>query len=174
MRGFVKAVNNDNHRILTEIGFCYLQTYAVAGMSEPWSTKMGPTLGLLKELGIGAILTLTEDNLYGRQYVEAGFLNHHEPIEDCEPPSMRGMDRAIAFIEDCVNEGRGVAVHCFEGRGRTGTVLAAWLGRRENLGAPEAIRRVRADRAFTVITPTQRSFLDAYLQGREGGSTKIK
>jgi atypical dual specificity phosphatase len=135
---------------------------------------MGPTLRLLKEQGIGAILTLTEDNLYGREYVAAGFLNHHEPIEDCEPPSMNGMHRALAFIDDCLHEGRGVAVHCLEGRGRTGTVLAAWLGRKERLGAPEAIRRVRSERHHTVITPTQRSFLDEYLNGRENPDPKLK
>ncbi len=174
MRGLEKTVKNTDQRILAEIGFCYLQSYAVAGMSEPWSTKMGPTLRLLKEEGVGAILTLTEDNLYGGEYVGAGFLNHHEPVEDCEPPSRRGMDRALAFIDRCLHEGRGVAVHCLEGRGRTGTVLAAWLGRREQLDAGEAIRRVRADRALTVITPTQRSFLDTYLNGGKAGENNIK
>jgi atypical dual specificity phosphatase len=154
--------------LLEEIRFGYLHTYRVAGMSEPWHTKMGPTLALLKEQGIGAILTLTEDNLYGRQYTAAGFLNHHEPIEDCEPPSEEGMDRAIAFIDNCLEEGYAVAVHCLEGRGRTGTVLAAWLGREESLGSQDAIMRMYDLREHTIITPTQRSFLDRYLNGRRG------
>jgi atypical dual specificity phosphatase len=154
------------HPILDEIRFGYLHTYPVAGMGEPWSTKMGPTLALLKEQGIGAILTLTEDDLYGEQYRAAGFLNHHEPIEDCEPPSVEGMDRAIGFIDSCLEEGHAVAVHCAEGRGRTGTVLAAWLGRKESLSPQDAIRRLYDLREQTVITPPQRSFLDQYLDGR--------
>ena len=152
--------------ILEEIRFSYLHAYRVAGMSEPWSTKMEPTLALLKEQGIGAILTLTEDNLYGEEYTAAGFLNHHEPIEDCEPPSVEGMDRAIGFIDNCLEEGYGVAVHCLEGRGRTGTVLGAWLGRKESLRPQDAIRRMYDLREHTIITPTQRSFLDRYLNGR--------
>jgi len=152
-----------NPQILDEIRFSYLHTYRVAGMSEPWSTKMAPTLALLKEQGIGAILTLTEDNLYGEEYTAAGFLNHHEPIDDCEPPSMEGMDRAIGFINNCLDEGHGVAVHCLEGRGRTGTVLAAWLGCEESLSPQDAIRRMYDLREHTIITPTQRSFLDRYL-----------
>jgi len=157
-----------NSQILNEIRFSYLHTYRVAGMSEPWSMKMEATLALLKEQGIGAILTLTEDNLYGKDYWAAGFLNHHEPIEDCEPPSAEGMDRAIGFINACLEEGFGVAVHCLEGRGRTGTVLAAWLGRQESLSPQEAIRRVYDLREHTIITPTQRCFLDRYLNGGRG------
>jgi atypical dual specificity phosphatase len=157
-----------NPQILNEIRFSYLHTYRVAGMSEPWSTKMKTTLALLKGQGIGAILTLTEDNLYGEEYTAAGFLNHHEPIEDCEPPSVEGMDRAIGFIDNCLDEGHGVAVHCLEGRGRTGTVLAAWLGRKESLRPADAIRRMYHLREHTIISPTQRSFLNRYLNGRRG------
>ena len=152
--------------ILREICFSYLHTYPVAGMSEPWSAKMDSTLAMLKEQGIGAILTLTEDNLYGEDYRAAGFLNHHEPIEDCEPPTIEGMDRAIRFIDNCLEEGHGVAVHCLEGRGRTGTVLAAWLGCKESLSPQDAVRRVYDLRERTTITPTQRAFLDRYLNGR--------
>ena len=152
--------------ILREIAFGYLNTYPVAGMSEPWTEKMEPTLALLKEQGIGAILTLTEDNLYGEEYTAAGFLNHHEPIDDCEAPTVEGMDRAIGFIDNCLEEGYGVAVHCLEGRGRTGTVLAAWLGLKESLGPQDAIRRVYELRERTTITPSQRAFLDRYLNGK--------
>lgn len=165
----VQAETSDvKQAILDEIRFGFLHAYPVAGMSEPWSTKMETTLALLKEQGIDAILTLTEDDLYGERYRAAGFLSHHEPIDDCEPPSAEGMDRAIAFIDDCLEKGFGVVVHCAEGRGRTGTVLAAWLGREESLSAQDAIRRVYDLREHTVITPSQRSFLDGYLSGGRG------
>jgi atypical dual specificity phosphatase len=158
-------MTDTNRQILDEIRFAYLHSYRVAGMSEPWSMKMERTLTLLKDQGIGAILTLTEDNLYGTDYRAAGFLHHHEPIEDCEPPSTDGMDRALAFINDCLEEGHGVAVHCLEGRGRTGTVLGAWLGLRETLSPQDAIRRVYDLRERTIITPSQRAFLHRYLNG---------
>lgn len=154
--------------LLQEIRFGFLYTYRVAGMSEPWPMKMDPTLALLKEQGIGAILTLTEDNLYGERYKAAGFVNAHEPIEDCEPPTREGMDRAIGFINTCLAEGCGVAVHCLEGRGRTGTVLGAWLGLQESLTPEDSIRRIHDLREHTILTPTQRSFLERYLNGRKG------
>ncbi len=157
---------NNNQKILNEIRFGFLHTYRVAGMAEPWSMKIEHTLQLLKGQGISAILTLTEDDLYGKKYQEAGFLHLHEPIEDCEPPIAEGMDRAVVFINSCIKKGLGVAVHCFEGRGRTGTVLCAWLGLKESLGPGEAIKRIHNLRECTVLTETQRSFLHQYLNDK--------
>ena len=158
-------MTDTNQQILDEIRFAYLHTYRVAGMSEPWSMKIDRTLRILKDQGIGAILTLTEDNPYGTDYTEAGLLNHHEPIDDCEPPATEGMNRALAFIGDCLEKGHGVAVHCLEGRGRTGTVLGAWLALKESLSPEDAIKRIHDLREGTIITPSQRSFLHQYLNG---------
>ena len=151
-------------QILNEIRFSFIHPYKVAGMGEPWIKKMERTLQLLKEHGIGAILTLTEDNLYGREYINAGFLHKHEPIEDCEAPTIQGMDRAIAFINFCLEKNIGVAVHCLEGRGRTGTVLCAWLGLKESLSAEDAIKRIYELRHHTIISITQRLFLCKYFE----------
>ena len=153
--------------ILKEIRFGFLHPYRVAGMAEPLCREMEQTHALLMERGIGAILTLTEDDLYGERHRSAGFLHHHEPIDDCEPPTDEGMDRALAFIDDCLDGGVGVAVHCLEGRGRTGTVLCGWLGLKESLDAASAIRRIHDMRYYTVLTPTQQAFLHRYLLERK-------
>ncbi len=147
--------------ILEEINFGFLGSYRVAGMGEPILGKMVRTHKLLRELGIGAILTLTEDDLYGSRHRKAGFFHHHEPIDDAQPPTAAGMDRALAFIEASLPV--GVAVQCMEGRGRTGTVLCAWLARQESLETEQAIRRIHELRRRTVLTPPQRMFLRSYL-----------
>ena len=149
--------------ILAEIRFEFFHPYKIAAMGEPWAMKVDRTLQLLKENGIGAILTLTEDDPYGERYEAAGFIHHHEPIEDCEPPTIGAMNRIIKFINSCLAGNHAVAVHCLEGRGRTGTVLAAWVGLKESLDVPQAIERVYKARFHTVITPSQRTFLVAYL-----------
>ncbi len=150
--------------ILNELRFGFIHSYPLAGMGEPWSMKIELTQQILREKGIGAILTLTEDDPYGKLHVAAGFIHHHEPIDDCEPPDRKGMDRAIAFIDDCLGKKVGVAAHCFEGRGRTGTILCAWLGRKESLSPEDAIKRIYELRIHTIITPSQRAFLKEYLQ----------
>ncbi len=156
-------MNNDEIQILNEIRFGYIADYKVAAMGEPWALKLKSTYKVLKKLGIDAILTLTEDDLYGKSHKKAGFLHHHEPIDDCMPPSESGMDRAIGFINTCVGKKNAVAVHCLEGRGRTGTVIAAWLAKKELLNAEDAIKRMYELRIHTVITPSQREFLRQYL-----------
>ncbi len=151
--------------LIDELRFGFLGPYRVAGMGEPWSMKMEATHRFLREQGIGAILTLTEDDLYGGRHRAAGFLQLHEAMDDGEPPDEEGMGRALAFIDSCVEQGVGVAVHCMEGRGRTGTVLCAWLAVKESLGPEDAIRRIFVLRPCTVLSPTQRTFLHRTLGG---------
>ncbi|MDY6968482.1 MAG: dual specificity protein phosphatase family protein [Spirochaetota bacterium] len=159
-----QEINKSYHQILEEIGFSFIHPYQVAGMGEPWSMKLNSTLELLQEHNIGAILTLMENNLYYHQYCEAGFLSHHESVDDCMPPTAEAMDRAIEFIDHSLSKGLGVAVHCFEGRGRTATVLAAWIGKKESLDPQRAIERVYKARPHSIITKEQRAFLCNYIK----------
>ena len=149
--------------ILTQIRFAYVGAYPIAGMAEPWLPKMTQTLSLLRQAGIGVIVTLTEESPYSRHYREAGFHHLHSPIDDTRAPSPEQMDHILAFIDGHMDAGRAAAVHCLEGRGRTGTVLAAWLGRREPGSAEQVIRTLRLLRPVTVITPEQKRFLQGYL-----------
>jgi atypical dual specificity phosphatase len=153
----------EKERILDEIGFSFLHPHKVAGMGEPRAMRLEATQAVLKEVGIGAILTLTGDDPYGKKHKAAGFLHHHEPINDCQAPTIQGMDRAVGFIGACLQQGEGVAVHCHEGRGRAGTVLCAWIGLAESLSPEEAIVRIHELRPRTLLAPPQRSFLVHYL-----------
>jgi atypical dual specificity phosphatase len=149
--------------ILQQINFSLLASYKVAGMGEPWLNKLEETHVALKECGIGAILTLTEDSLYGDQHLAAGFKLWHEPIDDGEAPTIIAMNRALTFINQAQESNLGVAVHCLEGRGRAGSVLCAWLALKENLGADQAITRVRTLRPHTALSIKQKIFLHEYI-----------
>lgn len=150
--------------LLQQIHFSLLRPYLVAGMGEPWIDKMSDTHAALKRCGIAAILTLTEDDPYGEMHIKAGFQQRHEPINDGESPTLDGLVRSVAFINDCLHRGEGVAVHCLEGRGRTGTVLCAWLAATEQLNGESAIHRLRRLRPFTALSPAQKLFLLDYLE----------
>lgn len=160
-------MNKDNLmsdlEILSEIRFGFLYPYKVAGMGEPWISKIERTFYLLKEEGIGAIVTLTEDNIYEDYYHESGFIQLHEPVDDYEAPTAEGMGRVLDFIDSCLGKDIGVAVHCAEGRGRTGTVLGAWLAKKESLSPKDAIRRVHELRIHTALSPAQREFMHEYI-----------
>ncbi|MFO7965452.1 MAG: dual specificity protein phosphatase family protein [Desulfobacterales bacterium] len=153
----------DRYNIMKELRFGFIGDYPVAGMGEPWASKIAGTHRLLRQAGIGAILCLTEEDLYGRRHVSAGFRYGHIPVEDTRPPALEAMEQAVSFIDHCLENGTGVAVHCLEGRGRTGTVLCGWLGMRESLNAANAVTRIRRLRPETVLTPTQKDFLVQFL-----------
>lgn len=163
----MSAPNRDiilsEQQILCELNFGYIGNYPLAGMGEPWSMKIKETHRILKKQGIGAILTLTEDDLYGEKHIKGGFNACHVPIDDCEAPTMNAMEKALSFIEVSIKNGVNVAVHCFEGRGRTGTILCGWVGLKEDLNPVDAIKRIYKLRPCCVITPPQREFLHHFL-----------
>ncbi|MDW0340799.1 MAG: dual specificity protein phosphatase family protein, partial [Nitrososphaeraceae archaeon] len=57
---------------------------------------------------------------------------------------------------------RPVLVHCAAGKGRTGTILAAYLLKKENLSARDAITRIRNLRPGSIQTDSQEKSLYEY------------
>jgi atypical dual specificity phosphatase len=64
-------------------------------------------------------------------------------------PSIEQLDEIIKFVEQQNAKSKSVLVHCGEGKGRTGTVLAAYLVY-HGLSADEAIRVVREKRPGSI------------------------
>lgn len=60
-----------------------------------------------------------------------------------------GYDEILAHIRAEIDSGRVVYLHCWGGKGRTGTVVGAWLIEHEGLGYPDVIDRLQDLRAGT-------------------------
>ncbi len=129
--------------------FSWVRAGQVAGMAFPF----GAPWGALREEGVQAVLTLTEHPLESDP-AEAGLAALHVPLVDFGTPSLEELERCVAWIDEQVEAGRSVAVHCMAGVGRTGTVIAAWLTR-QGLGADEAVDELRSSRPGSVETPGQ-------------------
>lgn len=71
------------------------------------------------------------------------------PIPDTSVISDAGYDRIIAHIRAELDADKVVFVHCWGGKGRTGTVVGAWLIDQDGVGYPEVLERMQELRRGT-------------------------
>src|SRR5213596_1808732 len=125
----------------------------------------------LRKIGFGVVVSLECDRLNTFEIEDAGFEHKNICVEDFTSPTFDQIDDFVAFAEAKLTEGKKVLVHCYAGRGRTGTMLAAFLIHR-GMSADAAIREIRerADRAYGtvrgVIEPVQEELLRWYERRR--------
>ena len=75
----------------------------------------------------------------------------HLSIEDYGAPSLEELDHAVNYISRQLDNGRPVMVHCSGGKGRTGTILAAYLiKKRIVMNAYQAINKLRKIRGESI------------------------
>ncbi|MDQ3512335.1 MAG: dual specificity protein phosphatase family protein [Chloroflexota bacterium] len=157
-------------------GFYWLEDGVLAGSRLPGARRRGSgystdtdhveeDLAVLREQGIGAILSLTETPLEARALSRAGIDAVHIPIPDMTAPSGDQIRLALAYIDRHVAERRPVVVHCLVGQGRTGTILAAYLIR-AGATTDEALVRVRSVCPNAVENDAQVAALRTFEAGR--------
>ena len=119
-------------------------------------------------------MSLECDRLNTFEIQDAGFEHKKICVEDFSAPTLDQVDEFVAFVDSKIAEGKKVLVHCFAGRGRTGTMLAAYLIH-QGMSSEAAVReiRARAGKAYGtlrgVIEPAQEELLRWYerrLSGR--------
>ncbi|HUR45593.1 MAG TPA: dual specificity protein phosphatase family protein [Candidatus Saccharimonadales bacterium] len=115
-------------------------------------------LAYLYDSGIRAIVSLLSLPADQRLYEDASFSYLCLPIPDGFPPSLEQTQRFVKFLAEQQQQDRAVAVHCAAGRGRTGTMLAAYLIF-QGVNWLEATARVRASEPGAVETVRQMEFL---------------
>jgi protein-tyrosine phosphatase len=99
---------------------------------EPGRLLAGPypdDPAALAAAGIAATVDLTESGEGWSDYwSEQPALEHHRiGLEDFAPPSEHDMRRVLATVDELLERGAPVYVHCRGGRGRTGCVVACYL-----------------------------------------------
>jgi atypical dual specificity phosphatase len=87
----------------------------------------------------------------------------HVPVEDYKAPTMDQIKSTVSYIEhQLATNGNTILVHCAAGKGRTGTILAAYLIKKDRLSTDETIRRLRTLRPGSIQTQVQEQVLYAY------------
>ncbi|MDW0268290.1 MAG: dual specificity protein phosphatase 23, partial [Nitrososphaeraceae archaeon] len=125
--------------------------------------------------GIRTIVTVREIPLPFRWLSDPDIVNPHSKdknfekvnylhlrVEDYHSPTVQEIDSTVKFIENEIVAKRPVLVHCAAGKGRTGTILAAYLLKKEDLSARDAITRIRNLRPGSIQTDSQEKSLYEY------------
>jgi atypical dual specificity phosphatase len=115
--------------------------------------------------GVDILVTLTEDCLPRSWIDSAGLMSVHVPVPDMDIPSVEQLENVISVIDKAKASGMGVAIHCLAGKGRTGTILAAYFVH-QGLSAKEAIRKVRDLRPGSIEVTEQEDAIRAFERAR--------
>lgn len=118
--------------------------------------KAALKLQTLVDAGVDSFVKLTESGeiTWGGaplQPYDSGLAARHTrfPIPDQSVIDDAGYDEILAHIRGELDAGKVVYAHCWGGKGRTGTVVGAWLIAEEGLGYPGVLERMEQLRAGT-------------------------
>jgi protein-tyrosine phosphatase len=115
-------------------------------------------LRVLLDAGVNSFVDLTEasERTWGgaamvpySELLDADVAYKRFAIRDTSVIDDAGYDRILDYIEAELEAGRVVNVHCWGGKGRTGTVVGAWLIDNEGVGYPAVIDRMQVLRRGT-------------------------
>lgn len=132
----------------------------LAGMSLPGRVALlEEDLAEAHGYGIRAIATLTEDPLDDRIVSKSGIENRHWPVVDFDVPTLDQAADFCRWVDEQLAASRPVAVHCFAGLGRTGTMIACWLVREKGSTTEGVLRAIRRIEPGFVQTAQQEAFV---------------
>jgi atypical dual specificity phosphatase len=131
----------------------------LAGCGLPFSEE---EFEWLLARGIRSVVTVREVPLPDEWFNGGDISYLHLRVEDFDAPSIEDLVMSVSFIEEQLGSDKPVMVHCAAGKGRTGTVLAAYLVKNHNLGAKEAIEKLRSIRPGSVQSVAQETAVSMY------------
>jgi atypical dual specificity phosphatase len=96
----------------------------------------------------------------------------HISVQDYGAPSLEELDYVVNYISQQIDRTRPVMVHCSGGKGRTGTILAAYLIKKENgMTADKAVSRLSRIRGESIQSKDQEKILfdyEKYVKNQQG------
>ena len=134
--------------------FSWLIENKLAGSSIPTSID---EVQWVIEQGVKSIVTVREEPLDDDWVKDVSYL--HVYSNDMNVPEFDDLVSAVDFIHSRIINNEPVMVHCLAGLGRTGTILACYLIKYEDMTADDAIEKVRRERHGSIQSFSQEEII---------------
>jgi len=134
--------------------FSWLVEDKLAGSAIPTSID---EVQWLIEQGVKSIVTVREEPLDDDWIKDVNYL--HIMSNDMGVPEFNDLVHAVDFIHRRITNKEPVMVHCLAGLGRTGTILASYLIKYQNMSADEAMKKVREQRPGSIQSYPQEEII---------------
>ena len=158
-------------------GFLWIRPGRLAGTPLPGVFHpLDYDLDAVQRMGVTVLISLTREALEEEDLRVRGIRGISSPIPDMCAPGLTQAWGLCARIEQELDAGEVVAVHCRAGHGRTGTILACFCVW-EGADPLDALEEVRAVDDRWVQSGEQEAFIERFGQfiaRRGGGVTRVR